>query len=234
MLHSGFDPDTAVATLDDTVPLGRIAHPDDIADVIGFLASDAARYVCGTLIKVNGGKPVIVSLLDGKCALVTGGRSGIGRAIATKLSDRGARVFTAQRGTDDGFESIVADLADPNSPERIVADLIAIAGRLDILVNNAGMMSEGTVEETPLADWQATLSVNLTAPFDSGKIRDAAPQGRWRHRQCRIHRGDRFQSAASCLLCFKGRPAWPDTSNRSRSRAGPRALQRRYARLDRH
>lgn len=54
----GFDPDTAVAELGRTVPLGRIAEPEDIADVIVFLASDAARYLCGAVIEVNGGKPV--------------------------------------------------------------------------------------------------------------------------------------------------------------------------------
>jgi NAD(P)-dependent dehydrogenase (short-subunit alcohol dehydrogenase family) len=54
----GFDPDTAVAELGRTVPLGRIAEPDDIADVVLFLASDQARYVCGSLVEVNGGKPV--------------------------------------------------------------------------------------------------------------------------------------------------------------------------------
>jgi NAD(P)-dependent dehydrogenase (short-subunit alcohol dehydrogenase family) len=54
----GFDPDTAVAELGKTVPLGRIAEPEDIAEVVVFLASDAARYMCGSLIEVNGGKPV--------------------------------------------------------------------------------------------------------------------------------------------------------------------------------
>jgi NAD(P)-dependent dehydrogenase (short-subunit alcohol dehydrogenase family) len=54
----GFDPDKAVAELGKTVPLGRIAEPEDIADVVLFLASDAARYMCGTLVEVNGGKPV--------------------------------------------------------------------------------------------------------------------------------------------------------------------------------
>ena len=54
----GFDPDTAVAELGQTVPLGRIAEPEDIADVVMFLASDAARYMCGALVEVNGGKPV--------------------------------------------------------------------------------------------------------------------------------------------------------------------------------
>ncbi len=55
----GFDPDTAVAELGKSVPLGRIAEPEDIADVILFLASDAARYMCGALVEVNGGKPVL-------------------------------------------------------------------------------------------------------------------------------------------------------------------------------
>lgn len=54
----GFDPDDAVAELGKTVPLGRIAEADDIADVVLFLASDAARYMCGALVEVNGGKPV--------------------------------------------------------------------------------------------------------------------------------------------------------------------------------
>ena len=63
MLRSGFelrgyDPDTAIAELDKTVPIGRIAQPEDIADVVLFLASDHARYLCGELVEVNGGKPV--------------------------------------------------------------------------------------------------------------------------------------------------------------------------------
>jgi NAD(P)-dependent dehydrogenase (short-subunit alcohol dehydrogenase family) len=54
----GFDPDVAVAELGKTVPLGRIAEPEDIADVILFLVSEQARYICGSLVEVNGGKPV--------------------------------------------------------------------------------------------------------------------------------------------------------------------------------
>ncbi|CAN7345371.1 SDR family NAD(P)-dependent oxidoreductase [Mesorhizobium sp. LjNodule214] len=57
-IKRGFDPDTAVAELGKTVPIGRIAEPDDIAAVVLFLASDAARYMCGSLVEVNGGKPV--------------------------------------------------------------------------------------------------------------------------------------------------------------------------------
>lgn len=54
----GFDPSTAVAELDKTVPIGRIAQPEDIAEVVLFLCSEHARYMCGELVEVNGGKPV--------------------------------------------------------------------------------------------------------------------------------------------------------------------------------
>ncbi len=63
MLRTGFeirglDPVNAVNELNATVPLGRIAQPKDIADVVVFLCSDQSRYICGSLIEVNGGKPV--------------------------------------------------------------------------------------------------------------------------------------------------------------------------------
>jgi len=57
-VQRGFDPDTAVAQLGKSVPLGRIAEPEDIADVVLFLASDAARYMCGSVVEVNGAKAV--------------------------------------------------------------------------------------------------------------------------------------------------------------------------------
>ncbi|OUR68120.1 short-chain dehydrogenase [Marinomonas sp. 42_23_T18] len=63
MIRSGFerrglDPDKAVEELNKTVPLGRIAEPEDIADVIAFLASDQSRYIAGETIDVTGAKPV--------------------------------------------------------------------------------------------------------------------------------------------------------------------------------
>ncbi|MGI9351453.1 MAG: SDR family NAD(P)-dependent oxidoreductase [Rhizobiaceae bacterium] len=63
MIRSGFemrglDPDQAIAELNASVPLGRIAEPEDIADVVLFLASEQSRYMCGALVEVNGGKPV--------------------------------------------------------------------------------------------------------------------------------------------------------------------------------
>ncbi len=54
----GYDPDTAIDELNQTVPIGRIAEPVEIARSIAYLASDDASYVCGSLLEVNGSKPV--------------------------------------------------------------------------------------------------------------------------------------------------------------------------------
>ena len=64
MLRSGFEvrglnSDKALEELNATVPLGRVAEPQDIVDVILFLLSDESRYICGSLIEVNGAKQVI-------------------------------------------------------------------------------------------------------------------------------------------------------------------------------
>ncbi|MGV1957342.1 SDR family NAD(P)-dependent oxidoreductase [Agrobacterium sp. 22-214-1] len=102
---------------------------------------------------------------NGKVALVTGGRSGIGRAIASRLREEGARVFTAQRGEDREFEGLPVDFADPAAASAAVKTIIDQSGRLDVLINNAGMMQEAPVEEMSLEDWTRNLTVNLTTPF---------------------------------------------------------------------
>lgn len=102
---------------------------------------------------------------EGKVALVTGGRSGIGKAIARRLHEEGATVITAQRGEDKTFDWVTADFSDPQTPDRVVAEVIDRTGRLDVLINNAGMMLEAGIEEMTLEDWQRNINVNLTAPF---------------------------------------------------------------------
>ncbi len=100
-----------------------------------------------------------------RVALVTGASSGIGAACAEALRGEGLRVFTAQRRPAEGFETVCCDLGEPETPERVVAEVVSATGRLDVLINNAGMMHEADVETLSLEDWQQTLALNLTAPF---------------------------------------------------------------------
>lgn len=103
--------------------------------------------------------------MAGKVALVTGGRSGIGKAIAKALQQAGVQVFTAQRQPDPDNDHVKTDLADSDAVARLIPEIVERAGRLDILVNNAGVMQESTVPDMELADWNRTLAINLTAPF---------------------------------------------------------------------
>jgi len=100
-----------------------------------------------------------------KVVLVTGGRSGIGQAIAAELSSAGATVVTAQRQGDSSFDCIETDLSNPEACKDVISAIETKHGRLDVLVNNAGTMSEAPVQETSLDDWNFQLQVNLTAPF---------------------------------------------------------------------
>lgn len=109
--------------------------------------------------------PKQMKRFENKVALVTGGRSGIGRAIACRLRDEGATVITAQRGKDEEFDWVEADFSNPHTPEQVIEEVIARNGRLDVLINNAGMMQEAAIEELSLEDWERNLHVNLTAPF---------------------------------------------------------------------
>lgn len=96
---------------------------------------------------------------------MTGGRSGIGRAVARRLRDEGAQICTAQRGADEEFPSVAVDLSDPDSAEAAVTEVVERFGALDVLVNCAGMMQEARVEDMSVEDWQRNLAVNLTGPF---------------------------------------------------------------------
>ena len=100
-----------------------------------------------------------------KTVLVTGGRSGIGKATAQRFAEEGARVFTAQRGDDPDFEHIALDLADPDAPQQIIDHVIQQSGQLDVLVNNAGVMQEARIEDMSHEDWMRVININLTVPF---------------------------------------------------------------------
>ena len=150
-----------------------------------------------------------------KVAIVTGGRSGIGQAIARRLRDEGARVFTAQRGDDPEFPAISVDLADPVGPGRVVDEVLSLAGRLDILVNNAGMMQEIPIEKMSVEAWQHNVAVNLTAPFLM--IRAALPHLR------------KYRGAIVNIGSIEGLGANPGHSAYCASKAGLHGLTRAVA-----
>jgi 2-keto-3-deoxy-L-fuconate dehydrogenase len=103
--------------------------------------------------------------LDGCRAIVTGGSSGIGAAIAQRLAAAGAAVVVLdlrpppEGSTDLPFAE--ADVADDASVRRAVATAIEQLGGLDILVNNAGIGAQGTVEENADEEWLRVFGVNV-------------------------------------------------------------------------
>jgi NAD(P)-dependent dehydrogenase (short-subunit alcohol dehydrogenase family) len=123
--------------------------------------------------------------LQGRVALVTGASRGIGRAIARRLANAGARVVVTARSLDTAVEfqgtlretvalieaaggeaiALGADLELADQRDRLIERVLAEAGRLDILVNNAGTAQYAPVEAMSERDFERTLDHYLRAPF---------------------------------------------------------------------
>ena len=102
--------------------------------------------------------------LSGLVALVTGGSSGIGLAVADTLAAAGARTAILDREPPPpGHDHLVAlaDVTDDAQVRAAVAQVVDTFGGLDLLVNNVGMASVGTVESTPDDEWSRVLDVNV-------------------------------------------------------------------------
>ncbi|MEV5311080.1 SDR family oxidoreductase [Streptomyces sp. NPDC052610] len=105
-----------------------------------------------------------MSDFDGLRALVTGGASGIGRATAELLAERGARVAVLDLDPATLGAPLLAyraDVTDDPSVRRAVAAAADDLGGLDVLVNNAGIGAQGTVEDNDDAEWHRVLDVNV-------------------------------------------------------------------------
>ena len=118
--------------------------------------------------------------LKDKATLITGGDSGIGRAVALAFAREGADVLiaylnehedaqeTARLVEEAGRKAVLVpgDLADPSHCRAIVDKAVQEFGRIDVLVNNAAFqMSHDSLEEIPDDEWEYTFKVNITAMF---------------------------------------------------------------------
>jgi len=130
---------------------------------------------------------------EGRTVIVTGGSSGIGRGIALRFAEEGARVVNAdvqrepavgkhhgpddERPTDqyitealDGEATYVeTDVSDPDAVEAMVEEAVATYGGVDVLVNNAGIYVPGTTEECTLEEWRRMIGVDLDGVFFCAK-----------------------------------------------------------------
>lgn len=111
---------------------------------------------------------------SGKCVVVTGAASGIGRASAALFAARGAQVLAVDRpqsaileahaGTP-GITVLAKSVTDDDAPARIVGAALERLGAIDILFNNAGVSHRALAQETSDEAWRATFAVNVDAPF---------------------------------------------------------------------
>ena len=111
-------------------------------------------------------------------AIITGASSGIGKATALALAKAGINVAlvsrslnsletVAQACTQQGVKAkpYVMDLSELTKIPATIQEIVADFGDIDIIVNNAGMGYTNLLRETPLADWQQVINLNLTSDF---------------------------------------------------------------------
>jgi meso-butanediol dehydrogenase/(S,S)-butanediol dehydrogenase/diacetyl reductase len=109
-------------------------------------------------------------MLADKTAIVTGGSTGIGKAISEKFIEYGADVVIAARSEAAGRETaeelgcefVQCDVSDYDQVEALVDATVEEFGGLDIVVNNAGIGQSGSIEEMSVEEWQTVLNVNLS------------------------------------------------------------------------
>lgn len=113
--------------------------------------------------------------MQGKVALVTGGSSGLGRAIAKAFVDEGAKVVVTGRraaalhaaAQEIGAVAVPGDACDPDAAARAVAFCVEGFGGLTTLVNNAGVIGNGTVEKTTREEWDRIVSISVQGTFET-------------------------------------------------------------------
>lgn len=114
-----------------------------------------------------------MTLKDRVC-IVTGATSGMGKAIATTLHSKGAKLVLSGQNTQrgealrkalSGSVFVAGDVSDADYNKKLVETAIDTFGKLNVLVLSAGQLGLGSVLEVPISEWQKTLDVNLNAIF---------------------------------------------------------------------
>lgn len=105
-----------------------------------------------------------------KVAIVTGGSRGIGRAIAERFVDEGARVLSCGRGArphglPECISFLTLDISRNGEVQRLRDEAVRTFGAIDVLVNNAGVQIEKPVTETTDDDWDLLMGINAKAVF---------------------------------------------------------------------
>jgi pyridoxal 4-dehydrogenase len=110
--------------------------------------------------------------LDGRVAIVTGGAQGIGKAIADKLAEEGAKVVVAdldgvgaERAAPEGGAGTQVDISSEDDVRRLVDETLARFGKLDVLVNNAAIVPFTAWDDVDFAEWRRIMAVNLDGTF---------------------------------------------------------------------
>jgi NAD(P)-dependent dehydrogenase (short-subunit alcohol dehydrogenase family) len=98
-------------------------------------------------------------------ALVTGGAQGIGAAVAERLVNDGWDVVVADRRPAQIGRSVICDVSDEAAVNVLIADILAVEGRLDALICNAGFGITKPIAQLTLAEWSSVLATNLTSTF---------------------------------------------------------------------
>lgn len=105
-----------------------------------------------------------------KVVLITGASSGIGKSIATFLSEKGYKVYGTSRNPKNtenfSFQLIALDVLKVDTINSAIDLIIKKEGRLDVLVNNAGMGITGPIEDTPTDEMRAVFNTNLFGAID--------------------------------------------------------------------
>lgn len=111
-------------------------------------------------------------ILKGKNVIITGAARGNGEGIACGMAEQGAHVIVMDidKGDNPDFDYRVIDLADYSYMEKVFAEVCENYGRIDVLVNNAGITKGMASELYSIEDWNKTILVNLTVPFQISQL----------------------------------------------------------------